>query len=192
MLIWTSKRPLKNLLWHFLCSETADLSLQPKKDSYHSAWITLKLQYVHDNPQRPKIHWAIIRLSCYYFRRKKHWSTTCSCHQRIARNFSKTKVSNFEDSRFIARRPKNVLRLNIFNFYFDISMNYSFGMTVCQCVSKGFHDFTDLYLVLRFMKILFITEFPSFHILHHNIEIIFIIINFIDLNYIRMFQLDHQ
>lgn len=69
-------------------------------------------------------------------------------------------------------------------------MNDPIFMAIVQGICEGLHNFANFWLVFTLMKIFLIAEFTSLHKFHHNIEVIFIIVYFINFDYIRMLQLN--
>ena len=67
-------------------------------------------------------------------------------------------------------------------------MYYLLGMTIVQRIRNSFHYLDNLILILTLVMILGLTELPTLHILHHNIKVVIIIIDFINLNNIRVLK----
>ena len=65
-------------------------------------------------------------------------------------------------------------------------------MTVIERVGKSFDDLSDLRLCRAARGILRIAELASLHVLHHNVKVIRIVVYFVDLNDVGVFQLHSQ
>lgn len=62
-------------------------------------------------------------------------------------------------------------------------------MAIIKRISDCFDDLANLCLSLAPRRVLRVIQLSSFHVLHHNVKEISVIINFIDLYNIWMFQL---
>jgi len=71
-------------------------------------------------------------------------------------------------------------------------VDYIFGMTEIQGISDGEHNLSNLFFSGKAMQIAVGVKFPSLAELHDDVEVARIIIDFIDLNDVGVFQLDRS
>lgn len=76
------------------------------------------------------------------------------------------------------------------NHYFDVAMNNFLAMTKIQCVSNCKHDLRDLAFFTTTMKISLRIELPSLTIFHDDVKVSGIIVDFIYLNDVGVFELN--
>lgn len=65
-------------------------------------------------------------------------------------------------------------------------MHNVLAMTKVKSISNCANDLANLAFSFAANQIFLITELATLHILHHNIEVISIVIDFINLNNVRM------
>lgn len=76
--------------------------------------------------------------------------------------------------------------------YFDIAVYNTFGMAKIESVGDSQNNFCDLFFVREPFKVVTSIEFPSLTILHHDVEVTWVIIDLVNLYNVRMFKLSES
>jgi hypothetical protein len=71
-------------------------------------------------------------------------------------------------------------------------MNNILTMTIIKSICDNLYDLYDLVLILAPVDIFRLTKLPSFHVLHHNVEKLFVVIYFVNLDDVGMLELEHD
>lgn len=73
--------------------------------------------------------------------------------------------------------------------YFDVPVDYVFAMAKVKSISDSQYDLSYMTLTLASVQVVFRVEFSTFAVLHYNIKKSWIIIYFVDLDNIGVFEL---
>jgi len=70
-------------------------------------------------------------------------------------------------------------------------MDNVIAVAVIEGIGKGFYNLTNLAFCFASMHIFGIVELAPLHALHDYVEVIEVVVDFINLNYIRVLQLNY-
>jgi hypothetical protein len=76
--------------------------------------------------------------------------------------------------------------------YLDVPVDYVLAVAKVQSISDGQYDLGYLTLILASVQVVFGVELSAFTVLHDDIKEPWIIVNFVDLNNIGMFELSQK
>lgn len=71
--------------------------------------------------------------------------------------------------------------------YLDVSVDDALAVAKIEGVSNGADDLADLALGSAAVEVLLVVEFASLHVLHHDVEVLGVVVHFVDVHDVGMF-----